>query len=265
MHDHIRCSNSVRSALSPRLDAHRLWMQTLLLSLLIFCLPTFAQTWVTPALVEPGSTSKRLHEAPFEARLQHLSDGDSFVVRAQDGRRVPVRLLAIDAPEKNQPHGDESRRSLRTLLENRPLTIVPIKTDPYGRTVARVLVGETDAGLEQVRAGMAWHYKRYESDQSPRERREYAQAEAKARLERLGLWIEDEPVPPWRFREQQRRGQRLSDIFEPVTIVLRLAANGAGHWQHPLRDYLPGDIGRLCRSVSYKTMPAATDTLRLST
>lgn len=37
----------------------------------------------------------------------------------------------------------------------------PHKTDPYGRLVAVVSIGDADVGLAQVRAGLAWHFKRY--------------------------------------------------------------------------------------------------------
>ncbi len=172
---------------------------------LIAPVAALAQWSGTPPYIEAPNRTER--EAPFQARIQHLSDGDSFVVRTEDGRRVPIRLSAIDAPEKNQPYGDVARRSLLALVEGKSLTIVPIKRDPYGRTVARVLAGDTDVGLEQVRAGMAWHYKRYETEQAPRDRREYARAEQQARDTRSGLWEQLEPMPPWRFREQQRRRQ----------------------------------------------------------
>lgn len=179
----------------------------LIIALIALLAPLVASSqWLgTPPYVDTPVRTER--EAPFQARIQHLSDGDSFVVRTDDGRRVPVRLSAIDAPEKNQPYGDVSRRSLQALVEGKTLTIIPVKRDPYGRTVARVLAGETDVGLAQVRAGMAWHYKRYESEQGLRDRREYATAEQRARDTGLGLWAQPEPMAPWRYREQQRRRQ----------------------------------------------------------
>ncbi len=180
-----------------------------------------AQWLGTPPFIEGPTRPEQ--EAPFRGRVQHLSDGDSFVVRAEDGRRVPVRLSAIDAPEKTQPHGDASRRSLLALLDDKPLTIIPVKRDPYGRTVARVLAGDVDVGLEQVRAGMAWHYKRYEAEQSPRDRRAYAAAEQRARETAMGLWAQPDPTPPWKFREQQRRKQGslpANSLEAPLSLQL---------------------------------------------
>ncbi len=43
--------------------------------------------------------------------------------------------------------------------------------------------------LEQLKAGLAWHYKQYEKTQPPAERRRYAEAEDLARLNGVGLWV----------------------------------------------------------------------------
>lgn len=202
----VSCKRNVSSAL--RALGRQIAQMAMIVGALS-ALPAQAQLWTTPPFSESGSPARMDREPPFQARLQNLSDGDSFVVRSEDGRRVTVRLSAIDAPEKIQAHGDSSRRSLLALLDKQSLTIIPIKRDPFGRTVAKVLVGERDVGLEQVRAGMAWHYRRYESEQSAQDRRDYAAAERRARAERLGLWADDQPLPPWRFREEQRRGQKM--------------------------------------------------------
>ena len=57
-----------------------------------------------------------------------------------------------------------------------------------------------DAGLEQIKAGLAWHYKQYQKDQAPDERLQYAVSERDARARGEGLWKDPDPVPPWEFR-----------------------------------------------------------------
>ena len=56
-----------------------------------------------------------------------------------------------------------------------------------------------DACLEQVKAGFAWHYKKYQHEQSLEDQQLYADAEIKAREGRLGLWHENNPNPPWEY------------------------------------------------------------------
>jgi len=67
-----------------------------------------------------------------------------------------------------------------------------------------VRVDGRDVNFEQVRAGLAWHYKQYEREQRPKDRTAYAQAEVNARKNRLGLWRDSNPLPPWEFRRRRR-------------------------------------------------------------
>ena len=47
-----------------------------------------------------------------------------------------------------------------------------------------------------VGEGIAWHYKRYSKSN------ELAQAQSKATDKKLGLWLVNNPVPPWQFRKR---------------------------------------------------------------
>jgi endonuclease YncB( thermonuclease family) len=57
-------------------------------------------------------------------------------------------------------------------------------------------------GLEQIRLGMAWHYKEYQHEQPTQERLVYAQEEENARASRVGLWKDAKPVAPWEWRKR---------------------------------------------------------------
>lgn len=139
----------------------------------------------------------------YEATVVAVQDGDSFVVRRADGRQTTIRIAGIDAPERNQPYADPSRRALRALLERRPLRIRAGKVDRYGREVSEVDAGG-DVALAQIEAGLAWHFTRYAREQRPGQRAAYAGAEQRARAARLGLWQDAQPQAPWLFRDQQR-------------------------------------------------------------
>jgi hypothetical protein len=58
--------------------------------------------------------------------------------------------------------------------------------------------------LQQVQAGMAWHYKAYQSDQASADRSQYAAAEIAAREADIGLWSDPHPIPPWDWRKGER-------------------------------------------------------------
>lgn len=77
------------------------------------------------------------------------------------------------------------------------LEYVIIDTDRYGRAIAMVYYGADRKYLsaEIIRAVMGWHYKRYSNSE------ELAQLEEEARAARRGLWIDDNPIPPYEWRK----------------------------------------------------------------
>lgn len=143
------------------------------------------------------------HAESFRAMVTKVSDGDTVVVRDARGRPTTVRLEGIDAPERYQPFSTRSRESLKAMVLRRMVTVIPRDIDAYGRTVGIVLVGTKDAGLEQIREGLAWHYRYFERRQEFRNRIAYRNAESSARRERRGLWSQKNPVPPWRYRRSR--------------------------------------------------------------
>jgi len=135
-------------------------------------------------------------------RVVGIADGDTLTVLTADYRKERVRLPGIDAPEKRQAFGQVSRRHLSDLAYDKTVSVVFHKRDRYQRILGKVLVNGADAGLDQIRSGLAWHYKKYEREQSPEDRVAYARAEEKARTERRGLWQDRNPIPPWAFRRR---------------------------------------------------------------
>lgn len=135
-------------------------------------------------------------------KVVHVSDGDSMIVLA-NGTEQRVRMHGIDAPERKQPYNRKARQSLVELVAGKTVTVQYDKEDKYGRIVGKVLVDGTDAGLVQLQRGMAWFYRFYQEELEPEDRAAYAQAEDLARRDRLGLWAELQPVPPWEFRRRR--------------------------------------------------------------
>lgn len=144
--------------------------------------------------------------ADIVGRVVGVSDGDTITVLVDNHDRLKVRLAGIDAPEKSQPFGSVSKKSLSDQVFGKTVNIESNKKDRYGRFLGRVIFNGTDVCLEQIRVGMAWHYKRYSNEQSESLRREYADAESQARQLKIGLWSEPTPVAPWEFRHQGRGG-----------------------------------------------------------
>ena len=134
-----------------------------------------------------------------------VSDGDSITVLDSDKRQHKIRLQGIDAPEKAQAYGQKSKESLSKLVYKKTVQVHWSKKDRFGRTVGQVMIGDIDVCLEQVRRGMAWHYKDYQDEQSIEDRVLYDRAEALAREKRSGLWQDPAPMEPSTFRGEKRR------------------------------------------------------------
>jgi endonuclease YncB( thermonuclease family) len=139
-------------------------------------------------------------------------DGDTITVLGASKVQHKVRLAGMDAPEKRQPFGDAAKRGLSALVFQKSVRVSWNKTDKYHRLVGVVRPEATgaDANLEQLRAGLAWHYKAYEAEQAPAERARYAAAEAQARAARLGLWRDPSPLPPWVFSHPERAASKAA-------------------------------------------------------
>ena len=143
--------------------------------------------------------------ATLEGRVVGISDGDTITLLDAAKQQHKIRLSGIDAPESGQAFGQKSKANLFALVFNRQVVAQCSKTDKYRRAICKVLVGGIDANLEQVKAGMAWWYRQYANEQPSRDREEYEAAEFNAKIRRLGLWADKNPVPPWDWRQGNRR------------------------------------------------------------
>lgn len=140
--------------------------------------------------------------ADLHGKVVGVSDGDTVTVLDAEKNQHKVRLAGIDAPEQAQAFGQASKKSLSDMAYGKQAQVNWDKRDRYGRIVGKVSIDKIDVCLEQVRRGMAWHYKQYQREQSPADRQAYAAAEDLARANHIGLWRDTNPVPPWDFRRR---------------------------------------------------------------
>jgi endonuclease YncB( thermonuclease family) len=131
-----------------------------------------------------------------------IADGDTLTVLDAAKNQHKIRLSGIDAPEKRQPLGSRSKENLSRLAFDKEVTVDWQKRDRFDRIVGKVMVEGQDVNLEQIKAGVAWHFKRYEQEQPLADRLSYAQAESEARADQRGIWREPQPVAPWEFRRR---------------------------------------------------------------
>lgn len=142
-------------------------------------------------------------------RVVHVGDGDTLTLQLPAGERRRVRLAWIDAPELAQAGGEQAKQVLDRKVYRREVTVQVVDTDPYGRIVGLVRLGDRDINAEMVAEGWAWDYRHY--NHSP----QLEALEQSARQRHLGLWADEHPMPPWDFRqtapEREKRRARQHD------------------------------------------------------
>ncbi|MFZ4539218.1 thermonuclease family protein [Propionivibrio sp.] len=139
--------------------------------------------------------------------LAPYNDGDTITVLDATHTQHQIRLTGIDAPEKRQAFGNVAKQSLVDMVAGQYVAVEWVKFDNRGgRKLGKVMLAGLDCNLEQVKRGLAWHYKQYQREQSPNDRRLYEAAENEARADKRGLWRDAEPVAPWEFRHQKKPG-----------------------------------------------------------
>ena len=136
-------------------------------------------------------------------KVAKVSDGDTIWVMDND-KKVKVRLLGIDAPEIKQAFGEESKMILAGLIEKQNVIVVGDDKDRYGRLIGKVLLDDRDINLEMIKAGAAWHYKKYQADQLEEDRILYSSQEQLAQKTKRGLWKEGDPLAPWQWRAKRQ-------------------------------------------------------------
>ena len=134
--------------------------------------------------------------------VTRIVDGDSIVVKSDDGVDQQVHLEGIDAPEVKQSSGDEATKALAGLIKGKKVEVKWKKKDDFQRILGQVYLESVHVNLKMIDKGLAWHFSRYyKSD-------DFADAEKKAKSRKLGLWSDSSPTPPWEFRKNNRDSEK---------------------------------------------------------
>jgi micrococcal nuclease len=135
--------------------------------------------------------------AQLTGKVVKIADGDTFTMLVKGNKQVKVRLHGIDCPEKNQDFGNLAKKFLSDAIYGKTVTVRKMGTDRYGRTVGNVTIGNIIINEELLKDGLAWYYTQYGDDPY------WAKLEYTARLQKKGLWIISNPIPPWVYRKSK--------------------------------------------------------------
>ena len=142
--------------------------------------------------------SNTFSQTTLTAKVVGIKDGDTVVVLDSLNNQTTLRLAEVDTPEKSQPFGTKAKQFTSDQIYLKIIKYVVTDTDRYGRSIAMIYYDEDNKYLsaEIIKAGMGWHYKRYSSS------KELALLEDNAKKNKIGLWIDTNPIAPWDFRKK---------------------------------------------------------------
>lgn len=164
--------------------------------------------WQKPTTVVEAKPEAAKQHTGAKAVVTFVGDGDTASLKGKDGSLINCRIDKIDAPEvehpkagkKGQAFGEESKKTLRSMIENKEVTVRITKPAEvgknHGRALCQIEVEGKDVSTEMIKKGAAWLYREYAND--PVLMRE----EATARRNRTGLWAAPIPEYPPAFRRR---------------------------------------------------------------
>ena len=142
------------------------------------------------------------------AKVERVSDGDTLIAITDNGTKLRIRFLGIDAPEAahstkpGQPFGEEARDYLDHLVGGRMVRVDAFGPDRYKRVLAVIWDEQINVNLLMVAMGYAEVYR---GAPCQAHCRELEQAESKARQDRVGMWVQgDKYESPAAFRKRMR-------------------------------------------------------------
>jgi endonuclease YncB( thermonuclease family) len=142
-----------------------------------------------------GTCICRNYPCDYCVKVVGITDGDTFTGLTNKNEQIKYRIYGIDAPERKQAYGTKSKEHLSELIFGKTVGIKVESTDRWGRLIVWVFTPDRkDVGAEMLKAGMAWHFKRYDNSEL------YDKLENEAKMKRIGLWADGKSVAPWEYR-----------------------------------------------------------------
>lgn len=164
----------------------------------------------------PGSEIRKyVLAAQRETEVTILSVKSGDLMTVNDGaNQIVVRLLGIDAPEEGQPSFEAAKKKLSDLVLGKKVILkysLHNLKDESGYFPARVFINETDIGLDLLKTGFAWRNDEDEFFIEKTDDKLNAQMQAEAQTAKIGIWTEEKPVKPSKYRKQAEKLKNKTD------------------------------------------------------
>lgn len=180
--------------------------------------------------------------------IPKIRDGDQIVIG-----NTRIRLAGMDAPSLDQlclnakgerwSCGAAARDELVRYVGDKSWTCQPVRTDRFGRIVAKCEVDGEDIQKWLVRNGWALSFVRYS--------RAYDQDEKDARAAKAGLWA-GAFIAPWDWRVRNKKTAILGSFKAPETANAILLASASGPIAPSPQCTIKGNVNRSGECIYHK-------------
>lgn len=231
---------------------------------LLSCIGLFLQGPAEASTSEKNKIEKTSEVKKFQkiGELVRIIDGDTFIVKITNNDRTKkeevIRLWGIDAPELDQPGGEEAKNFLknRMLLYSYNPHYNPFDDSPNAvkeeinvmifirwtsrdrdnRIIGKVsLIGRNgqleDLSTEMVNNGKAWYYKKVINDKKLEE------VHLNAVKNKHGMWRDKyDHIEPWLWRKMEKevKEKYLSEQKEKIEKIKKAEEDES---DIPIEDY----------------------------
>jgi micrococcal nuclease len=157
----------------------------LLVGLLTVAGGTKYEKEIKQILNQPTVNQSQIKVLPKEGIVKRVIDGDTLILEDN----TEIRLVGVNAPEKNDPYYFEATNFTKKLVENKKVTLEydAYTSDRFGRVLAYVIVGDKNLSLELVKNGLA-KVAIYEDRRKLIYQDDLLKFQESAKSKKLGVW-----------------------------------------------------------------------------
>lgn len=155
------------------------------------------EAYVEGQFAFPLSTKKTVKDTrTWSGLVVSVSDGDKITV-LHEGAGEKIGLYGIDTPDIDQPFGKRAKQFTSVMVYGKTIEIDTMGKDQYGRTLGVVTVDGKSLNELLIKNGLAWVYRKFCKATICED---WIDLEFVARYDKIGIWSEPNPIPPWDFR-----------------------------------------------------------------
>jgi len=137
------------------------------------------------------------HREMLRGTVTEVIDGNTILLLTDESESYTMELYGIDCPESEQPYGEAARLFLEQKVKGKKVLAIVEGKNRWGTRQAIIIASNEDDPRHLLLShGLAWIC---EKDAPP----ELETLGRDAKSKGIGLWRDENPVPPWTYRRQQ--------------------------------------------------------------